>query len=211
MSATLIVGNTEASASTQAEAPAAVGGGHAVFRCRFCSGALSIPFCNLGSQPLANSFAKRENADQPDPAFPLEARVCERCFLVQLAYVADARHIFSEYAYFSSYSSGWMAHAAAFAQHSQRRFELGRQSWVVEVASNDGYLLKNFVAARIPCLGIEPAANVAAAALAGQVRGARWDDPAFGIKWPRPPTVVAGHDMQWAAYRWVEAAAGASA
>ena len=136
--------------------------------CRFCGGALSIPFCDLGATPLANAYVAPEHAGTPDPVFPLNAVVCERCFLVQLDHVVDAGAIFSDYAYFSSYSSTWLAHAASFARAATARFALGPQSFVVEVASNDGYLLRNFVAAGIPCLGIEPAANVAqAAATAG--------------------------------------------
>ena len=138
-------------------------------RCRFCDGALSIDFCDLGSTPLANSYVERSQAQQPDPSFPLNARVCERCHLVQLAYIADAEAIFSDYAYFSSYSAGWLAHAAAFVQGARQRLQLGAHSLVVEVASNDGYLLKNCVAAGIPCLGVEPAANVAEVATAAGV------------------------------------------
>jgi C-methyltransferase C-terminal domain/Putative zinc binding domain/Methyltransferase domain len=137
--------------------------------CRFCGGALSISFCDLGMMPLANSYVSLENAHTPDPVFPLHARVCERCFLVQLDHVVDARDIFSDYAYFSSFSSGWLAHARRFAHEMIRGLPLGPKDFVVEVASNDGYLLKNFVEAGIPCLGIEPAENVAQAARAAGV------------------------------------------
>ena len=132
--------------------------------CRFCGGALSIPFCDLGKSPLANSYVEQARASQPDPVFPLNAVVCERCFLVQLDEIVDPTGIFVDYAYFSSYSSSWLEHAAAFARAVTGRFGLDRNSLVAEIASNDGYLLKNFVAAGIPCLGVEPAANVAAAA-----------------------------------------------
>jgi SAM-dependent methyltransferase len=138
-------------------------------RCRACGGPLSIPFCDLGAMPLANAYVDPARAAEPDTTYPLEARVCGRCFLVQLGFVADARQIFEDYAYFSSFSAGWLAHAAAFAAASRRRFALGAHSLVVEVASNDGYLLKHFVAAGVPCLGIEPARNVAAAAAAAGV------------------------------------------
>ncbi len=137
--------------------------------CRSCGGALGIPFCDLGATPLANSYVAAEKAAQPDPVFPLNAVVCERCFLVQLDHVVDATEIFSDYAYFSSFSSTWLAHAAAFARSAIARHRLTADSFVVEVASNDGYLLRNFVAAGIPCLGVEPAANVAAAAMAADV------------------------------------------
>jgi hypothetical protein len=134
--------------------------------CRFCGGALSIPFCDLGATPLANSYIVPTDAAEPEQIFPLNAVVCERCFLVQLDHIADASHIFSDYAYFSSFSSTWLTHAAAFARAAIDRHHLGPGSFVAEVASNDGYLLRNFVAAGVPCLGIEPAANVAAAATA---------------------------------------------
>jgi hypothetical protein len=142
---------------------------HKVAACRSCGGALSIPFCDLGSQPLANSYVRPEDAGEPDPTYPLNAVVCERCLMVQLDHVVDATQIFSDYAYFSSYSSSWLAHAANLARSAIARFGLGNRSFVVEVASNDGYLLKNFVAANIPCLGVEPAGNVAAAAVAAGV------------------------------------------
>lgn len=137
-----------------------------VTACRFCGGALTIPFCDLGATPLANSYISPTCAAEPELVFPLNAVVCESCFLVQLDHVADASHIFSDYAYFSSFSSTWLAHAATFTRAAIARHGLGANSFVAEVASNDGYLLRNFVAAGIPCLGIEPAANVAAAAVA---------------------------------------------
>jgi SAM-dependent methyltransferase len=140
-----------------------------VERCRFCGGALAIPFCDLGSTPLANSYVDPALAGEPDPRFPLNARVCGDCFLVQLDHVADARAIFSDYAYFSSCSTGWLAHARAYADGVSRRLGLGPESLVVEVASNDGYLLKRFVELGVPCLGIEPAANVAQSAIAAGV------------------------------------------
>ena len=137
--------------------------------CRFCGGALSIGLCDLGETPLANSYVAPERAHLPDPVFPLNAVVCERCHLVQLDHIADAASIFSNYAYFSSFSSTWLAHAAAFTRDAIARHSLGPASFVAEIASNDGYLLRNFVAAGIPCLGVEPAANVAAAAIAAGV------------------------------------------
>jgi hypothetical protein len=132
--------------------------------CRFCGGGLCIPFCDLGKSPLANSYVEPARAADPDPRFPLNAVVCERCFLVQLDEIVNPTGIFVDYAYFSSYSSSWLAHAAAFADAATKRLGLDRNSLVVEIASNDGYLLKNFVAAGIPCLGVEPAVNVAVAA-----------------------------------------------
>src|SRR5262245_9978405 len=132
--------------------------------CRVCCGSLSIPFCTLVRSPLANSFVDPVRAAASDPEFPLNAVVCERCLLVQLDEIVDPSGIFEDYAYFSSYSSSWLRHAATFAHSATQKFGLSDRSLVVEVASNDGYLLKNFVAAGIPCLGIEPAANVAASA-----------------------------------------------
>jgi SAM-dependent methyltransferase len=140
-----------------------------ITNCRFCGGALDVPFCDLGATPLANSFVPPERAGEPDPVFPLNAMACGRCQLVQLDHTADATGIFSDYAYFSSFSSTWLRHAAAFCADATARFGIGAQSLVVEIASNDGYLLRNFVAAGIPCLGVEPAGNVAAAAEAAGV------------------------------------------
>jgi C-methyltransferase-like protein/putative zinc binding protein/methyltransferase family protein len=138
-------------------------------RCRVCGGALSIPFCDLGATPLANAFVAPEDAARPDQCFPLRAVVCDTCFLVQLDHIADASGIFQDYAYFSSFSSGWLAHAAGFARDAIARHGLGSDSLVVEIASNDGYLLRNFVTAGIPCLGVEPAANIAPVAVASGV------------------------------------------
>jgi hypothetical protein len=99
-----------------------------------------------------------------EPFYPLHVRVCERCLLVQLQDYVGPEAIFSEYAYFSSYSDSWVAHARRYTEAMIERFALDARSWVVELASNDGYLLQHFVAAGVPCLGIEPAGNVAAAA-----------------------------------------------
>ncbi len=136
--------------------------------CRGCGAPVgaAVTMIDLGVTPLANSYLREEDLARPEPAFPLRAVVCPDCLLVQLDHVADAGEIFSDYAYFASYSESWLAHASRFAQEAAGRFELGRGSQVVEVASNDGYLLRNFVARGIPALGIEPAANVAEAAVA---------------------------------------------
>jgi hypothetical protein len=140
-----------------------------VTACRACGGRLGATFCDLGTQPVANSYMAPEDAAVPEPRFPLRAVVCDACRLVQLDTVVDAEAIFSDYAYFSSASASWLDHAARFAQAMTARLNLGPQSFVVEVASNDGYLLRNFVAGGIPCLGIEPAANVASVARAAGV------------------------------------------
>lgn len=132
--------------------------------CRFCGAALVHTFVDLGLTPLANSYVRESDLDKPDPRYPLHARVCERCLLVQVESVVDPEDLFSDYAYFSSYSTSWVEHARRFAELAIQRFRLNRQSQVVEVASNDGYLLRHFAGAGIPVLGIEPAANVAAVA-----------------------------------------------
>lgn len=132
--------------------------------CRACGARLGAVFCDLGTMAVANSYVPPDRAEVPEPVFPLRAMVCEGCRLVQLDTIVDAVGIFTDYAYFSSASSSWLDHAARFCAGMTERLTLGPDSFVVEVASNDGYLLRNFVAAGIPCLGVEPAANVAAIA-----------------------------------------------
>ncbi|QDO96285.1 class I SAM-dependent methyltransferase [Ferrovibrio terrae] len=134
-------------------------------KCRFCHKPLTRSFVDLGLQPLANSYVSMEKAGQPEPRYPLHARVCENCLLVQVDHDVPAEAIFSDYAYFSSYATSWVEHARRYAESMTQRFGLDAQSLVVEVASNDGYLLQHFKAAGIGVLGVEPAANVAAAAL----------------------------------------------
>jgi hypothetical protein len=138
-------------------------------RCRACGSADTRPFVDLGMSPLCESFLPADALDRMEPFYPLDVFVCGRCFLVQLREYVSPEAIFREYAYFSSYSDSWLAHAARYARAVTERFGLGRESFVVELASNDGYLLRNFVAAGIPCLGVEPAENVARAALAAGV------------------------------------------
>ena len=132
--------------------------------CRFCGTALRHTFVDLGMSPLCETYLAAEQLNQMEPFYPLQVFVCEKCFLVQLQEYVSAESIFTEYAYFSSYSESWLAHAKSYTVQMIERFALGPHSQVVEVASNDGYLLQYFVAAGIPALGIEPAANVAAAA-----------------------------------------------
>lgn len=135
--------------------------------CRFCGAPLRHDFVDLGETPLANSYLTREQVAQGlDASFPLRARVCEACFLVQVDAPVSPQAIFSDYAYFSSYSDSWVAHARRYAETMIGRFGLGPRSLVVEVASNDGYLLQHFVARGVPVLGVEPAANVAEVARA---------------------------------------------
>ena len=132
--------------------------------CRLCGAPLTQTFVDLGAMPLANAFLRPEQLGEPEPRFPLHARVCEHCLLVQVDAVVTPQEIFGDYPYFSSYAASWVEHARRFAEAAVRRFALDGRSMVVEVASNDGYLLKHFAAMGIPRLGIEPAANVAAAA-----------------------------------------------
>jgi SAM-dependent methyltransferase len=133
--------------------------------CRFCGAPLQAVFADLGSSPLANSYLPPERVNAMEPFYPLRALVCGNCFLVQLEEFETPERIFSEYAYFSSYSSSWLAHSRAYAQQMTERLGLDGNSHVVEVASNDGYLLQFFHERQIPVLGIEPAANVAKVAL----------------------------------------------
>jgi len=138
-------------------------------QCRFCGEPLTQTFADLGTMALANSYlAALEDADR-EQAYPLHARVCGACRLVQVDDVVPPDAIFSDYAYFSSNSRTWVDHARAYTQMARQRFALTPQSQVVEIASNDGYLLQHFVAADIPVLGVEPAANVAEAAEAAGV------------------------------------------
>lgn len=137
--------------------------------CRACGAPFGPVFCDLGTMAVANSYLPPEADAAAEPRYPLCAVVCSDCRMVQLDHVVDATGIFSDYAYFSSASSSWLTHAARFADAMAGRLGLGAQSFVVEVASNDGYLLRNFVAAGVPCLGIEPAANVARQAIAAGV------------------------------------------
>ena len=139
-------------------------------QCRFCSNPLTHTFCDLGMSPLSNSYVPLDRARQMEPFYPLHAWVCERCWLVQLESFESPQHIFGDYAYFSSFSDSWLAHARQYASKMRDRLGLGAQSQVTEIASNDGYLLQYFVEAGIPVLGIEPAANVAKAAEARGVR-----------------------------------------
>lgn len=132
--------------------------------CRFCRAPLQLTFCELGMSPLSNAFVKPELAHCSEIFYPLHAFVCEHCFLVQLEQFEAPEDIFSEYVYFSSYSDSWLTHCEHYAQTMCSTLQLGPHSLVIEVASNDGYLLQYFKRASIPVLGIEPARNVAAIA-----------------------------------------------
>lgn len=132
--------------------------------CRACGHPLGEPFLDLGMMPLVNSYRSPERLAEAEPFFPLRVQFCERCYLVQLEHVACPDQVFSEYAYFSSYSDSWLRHARQYCHDMVRRLGLTPEQHVVEIASNDGYLLQHFVPFGIPVLGIEPAANVAAVA-----------------------------------------------
>ena len=133
--------------------------------CRFCGSSLIHTFVDLGMSPLCESFLTAQQLNEMEPFYPLHTYVCEHCLLVQLQEYVCPEHIFTEYAYFSSYSDTWLQHAKAYTDMIVQRFKIGTQSQVVELASNDGYLLQYFVQKGIPVLGVEPAANVAQAAI----------------------------------------------
>ena len=134
--------------------------------CRFCGASLQHTFVDLGMSPLCESFLTADRLTQMEPFYPLHVQVCGRCFLVQLQEYVTPDEIFTEYAYFSSYSDSWVRHARDYTGMVVQRLSLDHRSRVIELASNDGYLLQHFVARGIPALGIEPARNVAAAAVA---------------------------------------------
>jgi hypothetical protein len=134
-------------------------------KCRHCSTPLHYTFLDLGFAPPSNAYLKLEDLIKPEKYYPLKVKVCTHCWLVQTEDYAQVDELFSaDYAYFSSTSSGWLAHAASYAHIVIKRLQLNHNSFVIEIASNDGYLLKNFVASGIPCLGIEPTASTAAVA-----------------------------------------------
>ncbi|PPB81573.1 methyltransferase family protein [Albidovulum inexpectatum] len=133
--------------------------------CRHCGAPLSLSLVDLGMSAVANSYVPLDRADEPEPRYPLHVRVCESCWLVQVDRDVPPGEIFNEnYAYFSSFSSSWLEHARHYAESMIDRLGLGPDSLVIEIASNDGYLLRNFVRAGMPVLGIEPSASVARAA-----------------------------------------------
>jgi len=138
--------------------------------CRFCAATLKTTFVDLGMSPLCQTHIEPHELNSMERFYPLHAWVCESCFLVQLEEYVSPDQIFSDYAYFSSFSDSWVEHARQYTDLVAKRFSLGESSLVMEIASNDGYLLQHFVAKGIPCLGIEPAANVAKAAVERGIR-----------------------------------------
>lgn len=137
--------------------------------CRFCGAPLKVSFADLGTSPLANSYLHHADIAKSEAFYPLHAQVCEQCFLVQLPEVTSPDKIFSDYAYFSSYSDYWLQHSKAYVDLMIERFHFGSDHLVVEIASNDGYLLQYFKEKAIPLLGIEPAKNVAKVAVANGI------------------------------------------
>lgn len=133
--------------------------------CRFCDTPLTRSFCDLGMSPLSNAFVEEGALFDMERFYPLHALVCTSCFLVQLGEFETPARIFEDYLYFSSYSESWLEHARRYVAEMIGRLRLGPESRVIEIASNDGYLLKNFVTAGIPALGVEPAGNVAKVAV----------------------------------------------
>ena len=134
-------------------------------RCRFCDAELQHTFVDLGMSPLCESYPSASDLNRGETYYPLHAYVCSECFLVQLEEYESGENIFSDYAYFSSYSDSWLRHCETYCDKMMKRFAIDKQSFVIEVASNDGYLLQYFVERGVPVLGIEPAANVAAVAV----------------------------------------------
>jgi SAM-dependent methyltransferase len=138
--------------------------------CRLCGASLTETFVDLGMSPLCESYLSADQLDAPETFYPLHVRVCTACLLVQLPAYVPGEDIFSDYAYFSSYSDSWVAHAKRYATAMVERLGLGPDHLVTEVASNDGYLLQHFAAAGVPVLGVEPAANIAEVARSRGIR-----------------------------------------
>lgn len=132
--------------------------------CRFCGAGLERSFIDLGMSPLCETYPAKEDLNHGETYYPLHAMVCEKCWLVQLGEYESPEEIFSNYPYFSSYSDSWLRHCDKYCETMKERFRLNESSFVVEVASNDGYLLQYFISRNVPVLGIEPAANVASVA-----------------------------------------------
>lgn len=149
-------------------------------KCRHCAAPLALPLVDLGTSPPSNAYLDASRLDAPEAWYPLRVLVCESCWLAQTQDFTQADALFdAEYAYFSSYSSSWLAHAQDCVTQMRERFALGPDSFVVEIASNDGYLLQYISAAGIPCLGIEPTASTAAAA---RERGIETLETFFGAR-----------------------------
>jgi hypothetical protein len=176
--------------SSRSEAPVEQ---NAIGQCRFCGCGLERTFVDLGMSPLCETYPSAAELNRGEVYYPLHVYVCEKCFLVQLEQYESPENIFGDYAYFSSYSDSWLKHAENYCGNMISRFGLSKQSFVVEVASNDGYLLQYFVQQNVPVLGIEPAANVAKVAVEkavptlvrffGTTGGASWRLEAAAPTW----------------------------
>ncbi len=159
--------------------------------CRSCGAPLDVPFLSLGDTPVSNAYLRADQLTLPEPRFPLDVFLCGECYLVQLGEVQQPASIFGDdYAYFSSFSGSWLEHCRAYTELAVRRFDLGARSLVVEVASNDGYLLQYFHGRGIPVLGIEPSGSVARAA---QAKGIPTEVAFFGR--PLAETIAATADL----------------
>ncbi len=158
-------------------------------RCRFCEAPLTRTFVNLGMSPLANHYLRAEELNEMEAFFPLHVYLCEHCYLVQLQEYEAPDRIFSDYAYFSSFSQSWLEHGRALAQDMVARLALGPQHEVTEIASNDGYLLQYFKENGVKVMGIEPAANIA---LVAQQKGIPTIPKFFGVQTAKE-VVAAGH------------------
>jgi SAM-dependent methyltransferase len=152
---------------------------HGATHCRFCEAPLDLTMVDLGKSPLCESFLRADQLEQMEPFYPLHVRVCTRCWLAQLPSFVAPEEIFNEYAYFSAFSDSWVEHARAYVDMISTRLSLGAESLVVELASNDGYLLQHFLPKGVPVLGIDPAANVA---LAAENRGVPTLVDFFGVE-----------------------------
>ena len=160
-------------------------------KCRFCGSEARLPFVDLASAPPSNSYLTADQLDAPEVYFPLRVFVCESCWLVQADEYRRSNEIFdARYAYFSSFSSSWLQHCRNYVQTIIRRLSLGHNSFVVEVASNDGYLLQYFKEMGIPCLGVEPTASTAAAA---RDKGVETVEAFFGMDCARRLVADCGH------------------
>jgi len=157
-------------------------------QCRLCGASITRTFVDLGMSPLCESFLRADQLNQMEPFYPLRAWVCEACFLVQLEQYVTGEDIFTDYAYFSSFSDSWLKHCERYVHQMIDQLRLTKDSQVIEIASNDGYLLQYFVARGIPALGVEPARNVAAAAVR---RGVTTITEMFGRR-PAQALVLAG-------------------
>jgi len=148
-------------------------------KCRFCDKELTIEFIDLVNSPPSNSFLTVEQLNEPEVLYPLKLYVCDSCFLVQIDEYKKSTEIFNEkYAYFSSFSRSWLKHSKNYVNMITKRFNINTNSFVIEIASNDGYLLQYFQEINIPCLGIEPASNTAAVA---KEKGIRVIEDFFGV------------------------------